>query len=133
MARLMEYMYTGATEARREELPDILNTATRLQIRGFGLTRSTNEKTEENNDSKDQKNIPAGRSLHKKIMQNKTVKKLCGRKSSVPKKLQLPQTETNSSDNSLLPVTPLVDKKKFPILGSYLNSFKQGTKGLFYT
>lgn len=126
----MEYMYTGATEARREELPEILNTATRLQIRGFGLSRSTNEQTEENNDiSKEEKDISPGRSLHKKMMQNKTVKKLCGRKSSVPKKLQLPQTKS-AADNSqqLLPVIPLVDKKKFPILGSYLNSFKQGTK-----
>ena len=132
MARLMEYMYTGVTEVRQEDLPDILNTATRLQMRGFGPSRSTNEKTDHKttfNDSKDEKNVSAGRSLHKNMTQKK-VKKLCGRKSSIPKKIKLPETETNSSDSGqqqqLLPEFPLVDKKKFPILGSYLQSFKQG-------
>ena len=125
MAQLMEYMYTGSTEARQEELQEFLSTATKLQIRGFGLNRSTDEENDHKkafNDCIDEEKLP------KVLASRPYYKKMCGRKSSVPKKLKLPEIKfTNSTDN---PVDiPFVDKKKFPILGSYLNnSFNQGTK-----
>ena len=132
MARLLQYMYTGATEADQQELPDILTTATKLQIRGFGLSRSPNEKKDhtkafnESIDGEHLQNVSSGQYFHKNVG---NVKKVCGRKSSVPKKLKLQENETNSSGNHQqqpLPKIPFVDKNKFPILGSYLNSFKPG-------
>ena len=133
MARLLQYMYTGATEAGQLELPDILATATKLQIRGFGLSRSPNEKNDhtkafnESLDGEQFQNVSSGQYLNEKIKNND--KKVCSRKSSVPKKLKLHENETNSSGNHQqqpLPKIPFVDKNKFPILGSYLNSLKPG-------
>ena len=135
MVRLLQYMYTGATEAGQHELPDILATATKLQIRGFGLSRSPNENNNhtkafnESLDGEQFQNVSSGQYFHEKIKNN--VKKVCGRKSSVPKKLKLHENETNSNQSGYhqqqpLPKIPFVDKNKFPILGSYLNSLKPG-------
>ena len=133
MARLLQYMYTGATEAGQQELPDILNTATKLQIRGFGLGSSPNEKHDhtkafnESLDGEKKQNVSSGQYIHKNVKNN--VKKVCGRKSSVPKKLKFDENETNSSGNHQqqpFPKIPFVDQNKFSILGSYLNSFQPG-------
>ena len=126
MARLMDFMYTGATEARQEELPEFLTTATKLQIRGFGFRRLTDEEN-------DQKKALHGCFDEGRFPKFSARKKICGRKSSVPKKLKLPENKitvsTDKQEKHYDPVIHFVDKKKFPILGSYLsNSFKQGTK-----
>ena len=130
MAQLMEYMYTGGTEARQEELPEFLTTATKLQIRGFGLHRSTDEE----NDFKKAFNDCIDEEKFLKFSASRpyfNFKKMSGRKSSVPKKLKLPETKITNSTKNL--DNSFVDKKKFPILGSYLNnSFNQGTKKFLF-
>ena len=127
MAQLMEYMYTGSTEARQEELHEFLTTATKLRIRGFGLNRSTDEENDFKkafNDCIDEEKFPK----FSASLPYFNYKKRSGRKSSVPKRLKLPLTKiTNSTKN--LTDNSFVDKKKFPILGSYFNnSDNQGTK-----
>ena len=129
MARLMDFMYTGATQARHEELPEFLITATKLQIRGFGFRRSTDEEN-------DQKKAFNGCFDVEKFPKISARKKICGRKSSVPKKLKLPENKitvsTDKQEKHHDPVIHFVDKKTFPILGSYLsNSFKQGTNKIY--
>ena len=90
MARLMDFMYTGATEARQDELPEFLTTATKLQIRGFGFRRLTDQEN-------DQKKAFNGCFDEEKFPKFSARKKICGRKSSVPKKLKLPENKITVS------------------------------------
>ena len=80
MARLMDFMYTGATEARQEELPEFLTTATKLQIRGFGFRRLTDEEN-------DQKKAFNGCFDEGRFPKYSARKKICGRKHQFPKSL----------------------------------------------
>ena len=126
---LLDYMYTGATQVAGEELSDVLTTATSLKIRGFGVRESVkgnddghgNTLNKHDYQEKFQKLAEKSPSPQKETL-SKQGRRPYGRKSSVPKKLKLTETETDIYES---PISS-IDRLKFPILGSYLNSFKQG-------
>ena len=126
---LLDYMYTGATQVAGDELSDVLTTATSLKIRGFGVRESVkgnddghgNTLNEHDYQEKFQKLAEKSPSPQKETL-SKQGRRPYGRKSSVPKKLKLTETETDIYES---PISS-IDRLKFPILGSYLNSFKQG-------